>query len=202
MLPTRTKDLFVSIDFGVLLMMSATRPHPPPPTMAPSARPLIRPPPCGGKPILKDKGAYPMDPANGREALIEAEPDEGEAAGSARSRHTTCPDGPRAWLGGRVHRSAFGLSLSPLNALAQATAETEASTDSDQGQWPGHGRDGWQNVDVDRVTGTLQDPGAEMPGSRGEPDIRESFATEDGVADDGRARDIGWIHSQNNTTGD
>jgi hypothetical protein len=142
-----------------------------------------------------------MDPASGREALIETEPDEGEAAGSARSRHKKCPDGPRALLGGRVYRSAFGLRLSPLNALAQATAETEASTDSDQGQWPGHGRDGWHNVDVDRVTGTLQGPDAEKPVSGGEPDIRENFATEDGVADDGRARDIGWIHSQYNTTG-
>ena len=34
----------------------------------------------GGKPIPNDKSTYQMDPANGREALIEAELDEGEGA--------------------------------------------------------------------------------------------------------------------------
>ncbi|MEY4354622.1 MAG: porphobilinogen synthase [Cyanobacteriota bacterium] len=38
------------------------------------------PRPSSGKPIPKDKSTYQMDPANGREALIEAELDEGEGA--------------------------------------------------------------------------------------------------------------------------
>jgi porphobilinogen synthase len=38
------------------------------------------PRPSGGKPIPKDKSTYQMDPANGREALVEAELDEGEGA--------------------------------------------------------------------------------------------------------------------------
>ena len=84
-------------------------------------------------------------------------------------------------------RSGVGWGLAPLNALAQATAEPEGGTGSKHGQGAGN------DIDFDRLTGARQGPGAEKPGSGGEPDIRESFAIEDGVADDGRAKVIGWI---------
>ncbi len=89
--------------------------------------------------------------------------------------------------------SGVGRRLASLNALAQAAAEPEGSTGSKHGQGAG---DGIANFYIDCFAGAVNGPGAEKPGRGSEPDIRESFAIEDGTADDGRAKDIGWIDNK------